>query len=381
MKTHRGILATAVAAVGLLALAGCSSGSSPASSSSKDSVTVFISGGANIQDLWQKSLIPAFEKTHKGYSFKVILDLHGTHDTQTIAKLTSAAQTKKDPGYDLVDGAFISQVSQAGLLTPVSTKNIPNLKNVPASTLKAGGTSGIPYRGSSVLLAYNSDAVKTPPKTMDDLLAWIKANPGKFTYNTPNTGGAGQSFVTAVLDKYVPAAVREQMVTGYDKSLESHWDQGLAELASLNPYVYQKGVYLNGNVAAIDLLGSGQIDMTPIWSDQLLTGLKSGQLPPTTKYTQISNPSLTGGAAYLGIPKTSTHQKAALTVANWLLTPQAQELMVTTVAGYPVISLDQLPASVQTTFKGTDSSNLRPTYFASMNQDMNNLWAQKVPGK
>lgn len=378
-------MATAVAAVGLLALAGCTSGGSSGGSSgagaSKDLVTVFISGGANIQDLWQKSLIPAFEKTHKGYSFNVILDLHGLHDTQTIAKLTSAAQAKKDPGYDLVDGAFITEISKAGLLTPVSTSNIPNLKNVPASTLTAGGTSGIPYRGSSVLLAYNSATVKTPPTTTDQLLAWIKAHPGKFTYNSPGTGGSGQAFVQTVLDKYIPAADRAKMVAGYDKNLEQAWDPGFAELASLNPYIYQNGLYLNGNVASIDLLGSGQIDMTPIWSDQLLTGIKSGQLPATTKYTQITDPSLTGGAAYLGIPKTSTHQKAALTVANWLLTPQAQELMVTTVAGYPVVNLNQLPASVQATFQGTDSSNLRLTYFASMTQDMNNQWSQKVPGK
>ncbi|HEY5319774.1 MAG TPA: extracellular solute-binding protein [Galbitalea sp.] len=383
MKSRRLVITTAIAAVGLLALAGCTSAGAPSSGSSggKKSLTVFISGGANIQDLWQKSLIPAFDKADPGYTINVILDLHGLHDTQTIAKLTSAAQAKKDPGYDLVDAGFITQVSKAGLLTPVSVKNIPNLKNVPANTLKAGGTSGIPYRGSSVLLAYNSDVVKTPPKTLDELLTWIKSHPGKFTYNTPSTGGAGQSFVTTVLDKYVPAADREQMVTGYAKSLETDWDPGFAELASLNKYVYQNGLYLNGNVASIDLLGSGQIDMTPIWSDMLLSGLKSGQLPPTTKYVQISNPSLTGGAAYLGIPKTSTHQKAALTLANWLLTPKAQELMVTSVAGYPVVNLNLLPTDVQNTFAGTDSGNLRLTYFASMNQDLNNLWAQKVPGK
>lgn len=381
MKSRRIISVTAVAAVGVLALAGCSSNGGSASNTSKKALRVFISGGANIQDLWVKSLIPAFQKDNPGYTVKVTLDLHGEHDTQTIAKLTSATQQNKDPGFDLVDAGFVTQAAKAGLLTPGSATNIPNLKNVPAATLTAGGTGGIPYRGSSVLLAYNATTVKTPPKTTDDLLAWIKAHPGKFTYNTPSTGGSGQSFVTTVLDKYVPADARAKMVTGYEKGLESYWDQGFKELASLNPYIYQKGLYPNGNVATIDLLGSGQIDMTPIWSDMLLTGLKSGQLPATTKYTQISDPSLTGGAAYLGIPKTSTHQEGALTLANWLLTPPAQELMVTSVAGYPVVNLDLLSPTLQATFKGTDSGHLRLTYFASMTQDLNNLWAQRVPGK
>ena len=381
MKSRRLVTIAAVATAAVLALASCAAEGGDSSSSSTNTVRVFISGGANIQDLWQKSLIPAFEKDHPGYTVSVTLDLHGQHDTQTIAKLTSATQLKRDPGFDLVDAAFISQVAKAGLLTPVSTKTIPNLKNVPASTLTAGGTGGIPYRGSSVLLAYNSADVPTPPTTLDELLAWIKSHPGKFTYNTPATGGAGGAFVTTVLDKYVPAADRAKMVTGYEKNLESDWNPGFAELASLNPYVYQKGLYLNGNVASIDLLGSGQIDMTPIWSDMLLSGLKSGQLPATTKYVQISNPSMTGGAAYLGIPKTSPHQKAALVLSNWLLTPAAQELMITSVAGYPVINTNLLPTSVADQFKGTDSGDLRPAYFASMGQDVNNLWAQKVPGK
>jgi putative spermidine/putrescine transport system substrate-binding protein len=384
MNRHRLLKTVTVSmvAVTAIALAGCaqSSTASPVKGATK-ALNVFISGGANIQDLWEKSLIPAFEKENKGYTVKVTLDLHGEHDQQTIAKLTSATQQKKDPGYDLVDGGFITQISAAGLLTPVSSTNIKNLTNVPASTLKAGGTSGIPYRGSSVLLAYDSAKVPTPPKTLDDLLAWIKANPGKFTYNSPNTGGSGGAFVTTVLDKFVPPADREKMVTSYAKDLEKDWDQGFALLASLNPYIYQKGLYMNGNVATIDLLGSGQIWMAPIWSDQLLSGLKSGQLSATTKYTQISNPSMTGGAAYLGIPKTSTHQAAAITLANWLLTPAAQTLIVNSVDGYPVINADLLPQDIQTKFEGTGSDDLRLTYFSSMGKDMNNIWSQTVPGK
>jgi hypothetical protein len=55
--------------------------------------------------------------------------------------------------------------------------------------------------------------------------------------------------------------------------------------------------------------------------------------------------------------------------------------MVDTLAGYPAIDLAKLPANVQDKFKDTGSNDLRLTYFASMRQDLNNLWAQKVPGK
>jgi putative spermidine/putrescine transport system substrate-binding protein len=65
---------------------------------------------------------------------------------------------------------------------------------------------GIPYRASTVLLAYNSRVVTTPPKTMDALLVWIKANPGRFTYNQPSGGGSGYAFAQSVIDTYMTDA-------------------------------------------------------------------------------------------------------------------------------------------------------------------------------
>ena len=68
--------------------------------------------------------------------------------------------------------------------------------------------AAIPYRGSSVVLAYNSDHVKSPPKTLGALLDWIRANPGKFTYNSPNSGGSGYSFAETVVDSLLHAGDR-----------------------------------------------------------------------------------------------------------------------------------------------------------------------------
>lgn len=387
MKLRRFIVATALASVAAVALTACvqtssaSQDSATGSASASQDLTVFLSADTNIQDLWQKTLIPAFEKANPGYTVKVDFDLHGVHDQQTVAKLTAATVQKKDPGYDLVDAGFVSQVAASGLLTSVNPTNVPTIADVPAATVAAGGTGGIPYRASSVLLAYDTKSVATPPKTLDDLLAWIKANPGKFTYNTPDSGGSGQSFVATVLDKTVSDADRAQMTTDYKPELETSWAAGFATLASLNPYVYQKGVYPNGNNQVLDLLSSGQISMAPVWSDQFITGQKNGQIPATIAYTQISNPSLTGGAAYLGIPSASPRQAGALKLAAWLLSSDAQVLISDGISGYPVINLAKLPSALQAKFADADTGHLRSPYFASMNSDMNKQWAQKVPGK
>ncbi|HWU57932.1 MAG TPA: extracellular solute-binding protein [Microbacteriaceae bacterium] len=385
---RRLIVTTAIASVAALALAGCVQSSTAAQGGGSDSsasggkkLTVFISGDTNVQDLWQKNLIPAFEKANPGYSVAISFDLHGAHDQQTIAKLTAASAQKKSPGFDLVDAGFVAQLSASNLLTKVSSKNIPPLDGVKPDVVKAGGGGGIPYRGSSVLLAYDSKTVPNPPKTLDSLLEWIKSNPGKFAYNSPDSGGSGGAFVTTVLDSKLSTSDRKKFETSSVPELESKWDPGFATLASLNPYVYQKGVYPNGNNQVLDLLSSGQISMAPVWSDQFVTGKKNGQIPSTVESTQISNPSFTGGASYLGIPKISKNQDAALKLAAWVLSPKAQASIADGIAGYPVISLSKLPQNIQKQFKDFDVGNLRPGYFATMNADENKLWAQKVPGK
>lgn len=386
MKSPRLLATTAVASLAILALAGCVQSGAATSlagtgDSSDQALTVLISGGENIQALWEDHLIPAFEESNPGYTVAVNLDLHGEHDAQTMAKLTSATEQEKDPGFDLVDGGFVPMAAQAGLLTAVTADEIPAFNDIPADVVEAGGTGGIAYRGSVVLLAYDTDTIPTPPKTLDALLDWIQKNPGEFTYNSPKSGGSGSAFVATVLDKYVSEDARAKMTVGYEKELESEWTEGFATLRSLNPYVYQNGFYPNGNQQTLDLLASGEISMAPVWSDMFISGKKNGAIGESVDYTQIADPSFTGSAAYVGIPAASPRQEGALKLANFVLTPEAQELIVNEIAGFPAISLDKLSEDIQVEFKDADTSNLRRGYFSQMGSDLSNLWDQEVPGQ
>ena len=89
---------------------------------------------------------------------------------------------------------------------------------------------GIPYRGSSVVLAYNSKYVKTPPRTYDEILAWIKQNPGKFTYCDPQTCGSGAAFLYVALYKYAKAEDFSGLT--YDQAKTAAWEPALQLLRS-----------------------------------------------------------------------------------------------------------------------------------------------------
>jgi len=252
------------------------------------------------------------------------------------------------------------------------------VKNVDTKLLTPVHGAAVPYRGSSVVLAYDSKNVASPPKTLSALIGWIKSHPGKFTYNSPNTGGSGYSFAETVVDSTLSAGTISQMQQGYVPNLESQWKQGFDLLHSLNQYTYQ-GVYPNGNQAVLDLLAKGQIWVAPVWSDQSLTALKTGALPASVKLTQISSPSFTGGAAYLGIPKTAKNKIDVYKFVNYVLSPAAQTQIINVMSGFPAIPLKLMPKAIQNKFADVSANSLRASYSTKMQSDFKAQWQQQVP--
>lgn len=385
VKKLRHVLAasTALCAVGALAACGpvAATGSdADAAAASDESITVFISGDVNVQDLWEDGLIPAYEEANPGVTVRTTIDLHGEHDQQTVAKLTTSTQAGDDPGYDLVDAGFVtSSASEAGALLEVGTDTIAGLENVPETTIEAGGGFGIPYRASSVLLAYDTTKVDAPPETLDDLLAWIDENPGEFAYNPPSTGGSGGAFVTTVLDSFLTPEEQESLRTAADADAMAGWDAGFDRLAELGASVYQGGVYPNGNTQVLELLGSGQISMAPVWSDQFITSQESGLIGDDVAYTQIHDPSFTGNASYLGIPRTSDSADTAIDLVDFVLSSEGQQIIAEQISGYPVVDLSTLPESVAEAFADADPTALRPGYYSEVGSEMANAWDQRVP--
>lgn len=372
------LAAAALTACGPVASTGSNAGDTEGGGDK--TVTVFISGDTNVQDLWEKGIIPAYQKANPGVQVKTTIDLHGEHDQQTVAKLVTATKAGDDPGYDLVDGGFvIGAAAEADTLLQTDPGKITGLADVPEATTRAGKGVGIPYRASSVLLAYDSTKIDSPPETLADLLTWIEQNPGKFAYNSPSTGGSGGAFVTTVLDSFLSEADQQALRTGYAKEVEAKWKPGFAKLKQLGKSMYQGGVYPNGNNQVLELLGSGEIQMAPVWSDQFITAQQNGVVPETVKYTQISNPSFTGSAAYLGIPKTSDNIDGAIDLVNFVLTPEGQKIIAEQISGYPVIDPGKLPPEVAERFADADPTALRPSYFSEVTSDMNNQWDQQVP--
>jgi putative spermidine/putrescine transport system substrate-binding protein len=102
---------------------------------------------------------------------------------------------------------------------------------------------------SGPLLEYAPDRVKTPPATAEGLLAWCKANPGRFMYARPANSGPGRTFVMGLpylLGDKDPA----DPVKGWDKT----WAY-LKDLDSCIAY------YPSGTGATLKELAEGSRDI------------------------------------------------------------------------------------------------------------------------
>ena len=328
------------------------------------------------QNIWTNILVPMFEKTHPG--IKVNVTFSGSSDQAILDRIIAGVKAGQPSPYDIVDQSDIMvplQTLHDGVR--LTTKQIPLMSRVNPLLLKQTGYQALPYRGSTVVLAYNSSLVKHPPTTIPGLLAWIRQNPGKFTYCTPDSGGSGASFVQTIVNRFVAKRYESTMINGYKPALEKVWQPGLKYLASLEPDIYRTGYYPNGNSAVLTLLANSSIWMAPVWSDMATNSLRLHQLPPSIKLLQLT-PSFDGGPADLLIPVNSSHKAAAEVFMNWLLTPQAQQTIVNRMGGYPGVEAKYAPPAVRRQFAGILKTPPSMWWSSDFGHDLAKKWQSQV---
>lgn len=380
------VLMASAAAVGALGLTGCSSSGSSAAASGAASaagnskVTLWATGSDNVRQIYE-SLIADFNSSHDTQvELQYLMSGTGTQSlSDMLVAAAKAGQSNTD--YDLVDfsGDDLSKiVSQLGTdyLTKLDKSKIPNASSVSAQSSTA--TEFVqPFRGTTVILAYNSETVPNPPKTTEELVAWIKANPGRFAYNAPGTGGAGDSFARTSVYNFIddPAAA-----TSDDKKWEDQWDEGFNFLKDLHPYMYQSGgsvVYPNKNQGTLDLLNQGEIDMCPNWADMVLSQRAAGTVSDKIKITTIT-PSFSGSLETLAIPTFGSNPEGAYEFIDYMLSDEAQQMMVKQMAAIPLVDTSSLDLSGYDDLKDLDVSNFRILSIGDLGTDFNERWDNEI---
>ena len=322
----------------------------PALAQDKKTLQVYIDGDTNISNWWNDIIKPAFEAANPGMTFNVTITRGVGDGNDTIAQRALAAlQSKTDPQVDYfeeIEPAAVAGSVEAGLWTELTTANVPNLKMINPAAPQA--PIRLPYRGSQVLIAYDNAKIPAPPKTFAELVAWAKANPGRFTYGRPDKGGSGSNFVIRAIHE---ANGRDPLMFTKDNFTQAKADEMLGKawvlLKDLHPFTFGEGTYPAGNTPALQLLAQGAVDMIPAWSDQSLQAMKQGVLSETVKVAQLQDLALCGGFAYSAIPTNATDMAGALALANFMLSPEMQTSCVREIGGFPGIDWSNLPPELK----------------------------------
>lgn len=317
-------------------------------------IYVYTDSDTNISDFWTNFIIPAFEEQYPEYEvIQTIVRGVGNGNADIANRALAALETGDDPQVDLIENLQADAAQEwvdAELFLEITEENVPNIANVIEATNRL--PQELPYRGSQVLLAYNSEVVPEDevPTTYAELIEWIQNHPGQFVYNRPDRGGSGQAMVTRAIFEvtgrdpslFVPGEANEELIEQFSEA----WDL----LASIHDSIYEGGAYPAGNTPVLELLANGSVSMITAWSDQALQAYNLGLLPESTRFAQLQDLPFTGGYASSVIPRNSSNLEGALALANFLLTPEIQEIIVREIGGFPSISWEDLPEELQSEY-------------------------------
>ena len=204
-------------------------------------INVYTNSDANVSDFWTNVVKPAFEAANPGTNINVVIARQGGALDAIASRAMAALASKADPLVDMFeqyDPHLPNGGMEAGLWVDWTKAGLSNYGKV--NKLAIQTPFGLPYRGSQVLLAY--DTTKLPkekaPKTWDDLVAWIKANPGQFIYNRPDKGGSGGNFVNRAIHEANGRDPSKFTVDNYDPATSDPMlAKGFAILNDLTPYL------------------------------------------------------------------------------------------------------------------------------------------------
>jgi putative spermidine/putrescine transport system substrate-binding protein len=170
------------------------------------------------------------------------------------------------------------------------------------------------YSPSGPLFEYIPDRVKSVPKTAADLLAWVKANPNRFTYARPVNSGPGWTFLMGM--PYILGDKDPRDPTnGWDKT----WSY-LKELGTGIDY------YPAGTGATMKELGEGTRDMIVTTCGWDINPRALGIVPKEAEVFALEGTRWIPDTQFMCIPKGVPEDKVAVALAlmSYMLKPEQQ---------------------------------------------------------
>jgi putative thiamine transport system substrate-binding protein len=237
-----------------------------------------------------------------------------------------------DGSVDLIwiNGENFKAMKDAGLLHGPLDEMLPNFALIdpeekPTTVLDfTVPTEGLeaPWGMAKIVFPYDSARLPTPPDSLQALLAFAQANPGRFTYPAP-PDFTGTTFLKQAL--YELAADADALLEPAGANFEAVTAPLWTFLDALDPVLWRGGEdYPKSSADQIRMLDNGEIDIAISFNPGEASALiAQGRLPDSVR-TFVFTHGTIGNTHFVAIPYNSPNKAAAKVVANFLMSPEAQ---------------------------------------------------------
>ena len=213
----------------------------------------------------------------------------------------------------------------------------------------------IPWSKVQFAFAYDTARLENPPRSIAELIDWVKENPGQFTYPAPPDFN-GSVFVRHVF--YHAAGGVDALLGDFD---QAKYDEVAAKtweiLNDLEPYLWREGATYPTSIAALEqLYANSEVALTFNYEPAGVgLNIENGIFPPTTQGYGLTDGTI-GNTNYTIIPFNSPNKAAALVLQNLLLSGEAQaEKALPSVWGAaPAIEISRTSDAVQAMFNAIE---------------------------
>lgn len=244
----------------------------------------------------------------------------------------SAGKTEGSMDIIWINGENFKAAKDNGLLWGNFTGQLPNFQDyIDPEAPEVAADFGEPVEGleapwgkAQFVLVYDEDKVKNPPKSMEELAAWAKENPGKFTYPAlPDF--TGSAFIRHVLYETTGGHEQYQQPAAEIADLETHLEPMWQYLNGIEPYLWRKGeTYPESLAKQEQLFASGEVWMTMSYDPALAASeVLKGRFPESTR-TYVLDGGTLANTHYLSIPFNSSQKAGAMVAINEMMSPEAQ---------------------------------------------------------
>ena len=257
-----------------------------------------------------------------------------------------------------INGENFRTLRQGGLVWCGYTDALPNNALINWDNPSIANDFGVPVEGCEVpwskaqfAFAHDSATLPDPPKSIPDLITWIKANPGQFTYPAaPDFNGA--VFVRHVF--YHAAGGAENLLGAFDQArFDAAATKTWAILNDLEPYLWREGKTYPASITALDqLFANTEVALTFNYdASQFGLAVQNGSFPETVRSYGLSDGTI-GNTNYTAIPFNSPNKAAAMVLQNLLLSGPAQveKAMPAVWGAAPAIEIDRATPEDQARF-------------------------------